>query len=71
MKVHNDVTEEQKSIKLGDAVIVTKDDGTKVETNARSDPFQANGSDLWVIFLKGISGYYALSRVVKNDSANT
>jgi len=70
VKVHNNVTAEQKSIKLGDSVVVTKDDGSKIETKARSDPFQANGSnDLWVIFLEGISGYYALSRVVKN--ANT
>jgi hypothetical protein len=47
---------------IGQPVTVTKDDGTRVETLTRSEPWTlANGT--WVILLDGISGCYALARV--------
>ena len=48
---------------IGTAVTVTKDDGTQVETHTRSTPWRLG--DTWVILLDGISGGYALARVVE------
>lgn len=48
---------------IGTAVTVTKDDGTQVETVTRSGPWRLGGA--WVILLEGISGGYALARVVE------
>jgi hypothetical protein len=48
---------------IGQAVTVTKDDGTQVETVTRSAPWRLNLT--WVILLDGISGGYALARVVE------
>jgi hypothetical protein len=47
---------------IGTAVTLTKDDGTQVATVTRSQPWKLG--DTWVILLDGISGGYALARVV-------
>lgn len=56
------VTQEQLSLKEGDLVTVTLDDGTNKPTQALSEPWQLGHGD-WVIKLAGISGGYALERV--------
>jgi len=48
---------------IGTAVTVTKDDGSKVETVTRSAPWRLG--ETWVILCAGISGGYALARVVE------
>jgi hypothetical protein len=48
---------------IGTAVTLTKDDGTRVETVTRSAPWQLCGT--WVLLVDGISGGYALARVVE------
>ena len=48
---------------IGTAVTVTKDDGVKVETVTRSAPWKLG--DTWVILCDGITGGYALARVVE------
>lgn len=48
---------------IGTAVTVTKDDLSTVETNTRSSPWRLG--DTWVILVDGISGGYALARVVE------
>lgn len=44
----------------GHPVIVTKDDGTEVQTNTRSEAWDLCGTP--VVLLDGISGGYRLSR---------
>ncbi len=56
------LTAEQLAIKVGDPVTVTLDNGIEMPTSARSDAFKAASGD-WVIFLVGVSGFYALDRV--------
>lgn len=46
---------------IGTAVIVTRDDGSALETVTRSGPWKICG--LWSIQVDGISGAYALARV--------
>jgi len=49
-------------MKKGDIVVVWKDFDTAFLTRAKSDVFKSSsGSD--VIFVEGISGYYAADRV--------
>lgn len=48
---------------IGTAVTVTKDHGEQVATVTRSAPWKLG--DTWVILLDGISGGYALARVVE------
>jgi hypothetical protein len=48
---------------IGTAVTVTKDDGELVETVTRSAPWRLGST--WVILVAGISGGYALARVVE------
>jgi hypothetical protein len=48
---------------IGTAVTVTKDDGAQVSTVTRSSPWKLG--DTWVILLDGITGGYALARVVE------
>jgi hypothetical protein len=48
--------------KVGEAVKLTKDDGSVVETETRSGAFLSSDG-MGVIFLNGISGYYLLDRV--------
>lgn len=52
---------------IGQAVTVTKDDGTRVDTITRSEPWKLG--DTWVILLDGISGGYALARVKERADA--
>lgn len=47
---------------IGQAVTVTKDDGSIVATQTRSAPWKT-GNGTWVLLVEGISGYYALARV--------
>jgi len=47
---------------LGTAVVVTKDNGERVETCTRSEPWLLGGHT-WVIMVDGIAGGYALDRV--------
>ena len=62
--ITNKVSDAQKAIKNGDRVIVTKDNGLEVVTNASSDAYRIAGAHgTWVIFLEGFSGCYALCRV--------
>lgn len=66
-RVHNRVTDDQRELPCGAAVIVTRDDGSELQTTTRSVPFQCadgmSNAGLWVVFVKGIAGYYALCRV--------
>ena len=48
---------------VGTAVVVTKDRGKQVNTKTRSEAQIGGGGVVAVIFLEGISGYYALERV--------
>ena len=52
------------TIKEGDTVQVTRDDGTKEIRAVTSDPWQLGGHT-WVVMLEGISGCYQLSRCRK------
>ena len=52
------------ALKIGDAVVVTRDDGTMQATTTRSEPWKLGGHT-WVVLLDGIAGCYALSRVRK------
>lgn len=47
---------------IGTDVVLTKDLGETLVTKTRSEAWMANGQ-IAVIFVDGISGYYALSRV--------
>lgn len=51
------------TIKEGDTVQVTLDDGSKVVKAVESDPWQVCGQ--WVVKLNGISGGYLLDRCKK------
>lgn len=55
---------ERLNLQPGQKVIVRMDDGTKVEKTVRTIPWQL-GHGEWVVGLKGISGGYLLSRVVR------
>lgn len=59
----NTLTPDQfnKRFPIGTKVTLTKDNGEKVNAVTRSDAFYAYKQP--VIFLKGIAGYYLLSRV--------
>lgn len=57
------VSQQQLGIKPGDMVEVTRDDGSKEQRKARSEPWQLEHGD-WVVGLDGISGGYALDRCV-------
>lgn len=46
---------------VGQAVTVTLDDESTLDTVTRSEPWRLGGT--WVILLAGISGGYALARV--------
>lgn len=48
---------------VGTEVIVTKDRGEQIRTKTRSAAQLGGGGVSAVIFLEGISGYYALERV--------
>ena len=48
---------------IGTAVTVTKDDGTQVDTVTRSAPWRLGST--WVLLVEGISGGYALARMVE------
>ncbi len=48
---------------IGTAVTVTTDDGSPLETVTRSAPWRRGRT--WVILVEGISGDYALGRVVE------
>lgn len=50
---------------IGQAVTVTKDDGSQVATTTRSAPWKLGGT--WVLMVAGISGGYALARVVERE----
>lgn len=49
---------------IGHPVTVTKDDGSQVETQTRSAPYQVS-TGTWVIFVEGITGCSALARVTE------
>ena len=67
------VTAAQKAIKVGDPVILTDDFGEKHHTTARCDAYRIQGgwsnAGMWVGFLTGLGGYWDLSRVRPNPSA--
>jgi hypothetical protein len=48
---------------IGQAVTVTRDDGSHLSTMTRSAPWKLGGT--WVVMVAGISGGYALARVVE------
>ncbi len=56
--------------RIGVAVTVTRDDGSKVNTVTKSDAYLL-GHGQAVILLEGISGCYALDRVGPADEAAT
>lgn len=51
----------EKEFPLGCEVILTRHDGTEMETRTRSLPFLNSGSV--VVFLDGVTGFYLLERV--------
>lgn len=53
---------------VGMPVIVTKDDGTKLKTKTRSEPWLMGGHS-WVVMVEGISGGYAIMRVEPDSEA--
>lgn len=57
-------TDEQLSIRTGDKVTITEDNGSITETVARSEPWQL-GHGAWVVLLQGRSGGYDLTRCQK------
>lgn len=58
------VTKEQLSLKTGDLVNVTLDDGSMKRASVQSAPWQLGHGD-WVVKLSGISGGYDLERCQK------
>lgn len=48
-------------------VRVTLDDGSKLETRTRSQPWQL-GDGTWVVLLEGRTGGYLLSRIEQIDT---
>ena len=64
MATNNKPTKEQLSIKTGDLVDVTEDNGTVTRTTARSEPWQLYSGE-WVVLLKGRTGGYMLTRCRK------
>jgi hypothetical protein len=50
---------------IGTPVTVTKDDGSELATVTRSGPWKLNVT--WMILVEGISGGYALARVVERQ----
>lgn len=49
-------------MKTGTAVLVTKDDGSILETKTSSEPWKLGGHT-WVVLVDGITGCYSLKRV--------
>ena len=62
LEIHNKVTAEQLALQPGDEVIVTRDDGREEVRVVRGWPTKMGGHT-WVLWLKGISGDFALCRV--------
>jgi len=62
LEIHNGVTEAQKNLKVGDEVLVTRDDGKVERRVVKYEPWTL-GDGTWVVGIKGISGGYALCRV--------
>lgn len=54
-------------LRSGEAVVVTRDDGSTWETRTRSEPWKLGGHT-WVVQLKGLAGCYALERVRRKDN---
>lgn len=63
LEIHNYVTHAQRSLRPGDQVIVTRDDGTEETRTVAWAPGRAP-DETWVIGLVGIRGWYALCRVM-------
>lgn len=59
--LQDDVDNWNRQYPIGTAVIVTKDNGAQVHTKTRSEASVMSGHSA-VIWLKGISGCYALER---------
>lgn len=59
------VTASQLSIKKGDTLIVTKDNGSTIMSVATSDPWKLGGHT-WVIMIDYCAGCYQLSRCKKS-----
>lgn len=64
LTVHNRVTKSQLSLKPGNLVEVTHDDGSKTCHSVFSEPWKLN-EHTWVISLHGITGAFALCRCKK------
>jgi hypothetical protein len=62
-RVHNRVSDELKTLPVGTAVVVLKDDGTELQTVTRGEPWKMCGT--WMVAVLGISGCYALCRIKK------
>lgn len=56
------------TLTLGREVVVFKDDGSRVETKVRLEPWLMGGHS-WVVGLEGISGGYSVMRVVPKEAA--
>lgn len=57
-------------IREGTPVKVRRDNGTVLETIARSKPWQLGGGH-WVVLVEGIAGGYSLDRVSLNKPQET
>lgn len=55
-------TQAQKAIRPGNRVLYSRDDGSMALHSARTTP-QKLGGHTWVIWLTGVSGCIALSRI--------
>ncbi len=56
------VTEQQKTMPVGTAVNLRKDDGTIIQTRTRNTPWQLSHG-MWVVSVDGIAGGYDLERI--------
>lgn len=61
------MVDEWRDVPLGTAVVVTKDDGSKVSTRTRSGPWMLGGHTA-VIMVEGLAGCYSLERVSRGSA---
>lgn len=60
--------ERARTLHLGDEVVVYRDDGSKLETVVRLEPWLLGGHS-WVVGVDGIAGGYSVMRVVRKAAA--
>lgn len=61
IKISNQPNAEQQALKIGDDVIVLRDNGTEHQGKVRAEPWLLSGHT-WVAMVTGIAGAYDLTR---------